>query len=213
MSFWKDFFLGSPEKHKRVSTLLPEQEAGYNQLQSSLSGPGAGGAFGSSADYFYNILNDNPELMNQFMAPEMQKFQQEIVPGLSEQFAGMGSGGLSSSGFRNSAVRAGSDLAERLASLRAGLKQNAAQGLMNQGQMGLGNYSQDVMTQQASKGILPELIGQVPAMAAAYFTGGASLPKTNSLNPPMGNSSPYGGSPTNQFNSGNQYGLPNFMGR
>ena len=120
----------------------------------ALSGQGGGGAFGQSADYFRQILEDNPELMQQFYAPEQRRFQQETIPGLAEQFAGMGSGALSSSGFRNAAVQAGTDLQERLANIRAQLKQNAASGLAGLGQVGLGNYSQDVMTQPGSQGFL-----------------------------------------------------------
>jgi len=164
------FLTGSPEKHERVSTLSKQQQPLLDQLIAALQGQGSGGAFGDSADYFRNILNDNPELMQQFMAPEMRNFNQNIIPGLSEQFAGMGSGALSSSGFRNSAVNAGADLSERLGAIRAGLKQGAAQGLSGLGQQGLGNYTQDVMTQQGSQGLVGQ-IGQGVGNAIGQFGG------------------------------------------
>lgn len=148
------FFFGSKEKHKRKPTLLPGQEDLLSQLMEALQGRGGGGAFGQSSDYYRDILEDNPELMEQFFSPEMRNFNEEIIPGLSEQFAGMGSGGLSSSGFRNAAVQAGTNLQERLAAMRAGLKQNAAAGLSGLGQTGLGNFSQDVITKQGSQGFL-----------------------------------------------------------
>lgn len=150
----KKFLMGTPEKHKRVSTLLPEQQDLFNQLQQAGMGEGAGGAFGDSADYYRNLLSDDSADMEAFAAPEMRKFNEEIIPGLSEQFAGMGSGGLSSSGFRNAAVNAGTDLSERLGAIRAKLRSQGAQGLQSIGQAGLGNFSQDVMTQPGTQGFL-----------------------------------------------------------
>lgn len=187
------FLFGSPEKHKRVSTLTPEQQDLLGQLMSALQGKGGGGAFGASADYFYDILNDNPELMEQFFAPENRRFQQEIIPGLAEQFAGMGSGGLSSSGFRNAAVNAGRDLQERLGAIRAGLKQQAAQGLSGLGQTGLGNYTQDVMTQAGS----PGLFGSIgPGIGQGIGQFGADFLSSQARNAfsQKGTTSPYGGS-------------------
>lgn len=192
MGWFSKLFFGSPEKHKRVSTLTDEQQPLLQQLIDAIQGSGAGGAFGSSADYWRMILDDNPELMDQFMAPEMRKFNEQIIPGLSEQFAGMGSGGLSSSGFRNSAVQAGTDLQERLAAMRANLKNQAASGLLGMGQMGLGNYSQDVMTQAGTQGLIPGLsnafgqgFGSQLGKMAGDWTGNWAASK-------FGQSSPYG---------------------
>lgn len=174
MGFFKEvgkFFTGTPEKHKRVSTLLPEQQGLFQQLQNAGMNQGAGGAFGGAADYYRDLLSDDSSTFNAMQAPEMRKFNEEIIPGLSEQFAGMGAGGLSSSGFRNAAVNAGTDLSERLGSIRAQLKSQGAQGLANIGQMGLGNYSQDVMTQPGSQGFLSNIAPAVGA-ATGMFAGG-----------------------------------------
>lgn len=195
MAFW-DFLFGSPEKHERVSTLGKDQEPLLQQLLASLQGRGAGGGFGSSADYFYNILNDNPELMQQFMAPEMRRFNEQTIPGLAEQFAGMGSGGLSSSGFRNAAVNAGTDLQERLGAIRAGLKQNAASGLSGLGQQGLGNYTQDVATQQGSPGLFSTIgpgIGTAIGGAFGGPIGAAFGGLAGQAVSSFGKSNPYGG--------------------
>ncbi len=181
-----NFFGGSPEKHEQISTLLPEQQPLYQQLQRAGMGQGAGGAFGESADYYRNLLSDNSSDYNAFQAPQMRQFNEDIIPGLSEQFAGMGSGGLSSSGFRNAAVNAGTDLSERLGQIRANLRQQGAQGLQNIGQFGLNNFSQDRMTQQGSPGFLSQV---APAIgnAAAQYTG-AKFGGSG-----FGQSSPYGG--------------------
>lgn len=167
-------FFGTPEEHERISTLLPEQQKLFDQLQGAGMGQGAGGAFGDSADYYRNLLSDNPADMQAFAAPEMRRFNEEIIPGLSEQFAGMGSGGLSSSGFRNAAVNAGTDLSERLGAMRAQLRSQGAQGLQGIGQAGLGNYSQDVMTQAGSPGFLAQAAPSIGKAATSYFSGGLS---------------------------------------
>lgn len=192
MGWFSKMLWGSPEKHERVSTLTEGQQPILEQLLAAIQGQGAGGAFGSAADYYRMILEDNPELMQQFMAPEMRQFNEQIIPGLSEQFAGMGSGGLSSSGFRNAAVNAGTDLQERLGAMRANLKQNAAQGMQGLGQMGLGNYSQDVITQQGSGGLMDQLIPLAGQAAGMAIGGPAGAMMGGALTSGFGKSSPYG---------------------
>lgn len=187
------FLTGTPEKRENVSTLRPEQERGYQNLQNAAQGQGFGGAFGMSADYYRNLLGDNSEDFNRFSAPEQRNFNENIIPGLSEQFAGMGAGGLSSSGFRNAAVGAGTDLSERLGAIRAGLRQQGAQGLQGIGQSALGNYSQNMTTQPGSEGFLSQAAGVIPHAAAAYFSGGASIPGSlASMAPKSGGISNYG---------------------
>lgn len=121
------FWTGTPSRNEQVSTLSPQQQSLQNQLMQMLQG----GGLNQLQQYYGNILGDDEESFNQFAAPEMRRFQQEIVPSLANQFAGMGSGALSSSGFRNAAVGAGADLGERIAQLRANLRQNAAQGIQS----------------------------------------------------------------------------------
>jgi len=166
MGFW-DFFKGSPEKRENVSLLRPEQEGLYNQLVSAGQGRGAGGAFGQSADYYRNLLGDNSEDYNAFAAPALRQYNQDIMPGISEQFAGMGAGGLSSSGFMNAQTQGATDLAERLGAIRANLRQQGAQGLQNLGQQGLQSYSQNMVTQPGSEGLLGSI---APALGGTLGT-------------------------------------------
>ncbi len=212
---WYDFLTGTPEKHERVSTLTPEQEQILSQGLNSIKGRGAGGAFGESSDYWRDILSNNPELFEQFAAPEMRRFNEQTIPGLSEQFAGMGSGGLSSSGFRNAAVGAGADLSERLGAIRAGLKNQAAQGLQNMGQIGLGNYSQDVMTQPGTEGLLSQAAPMIGS-ALGSFAGplgtsaggflGNAFQNSFGANKVGKNSSPYGGLASNAAQQSGLFG-------
>src|SRR5690606_16547979 len=132
--------------------------------------------------------------------PEMRRFNQEIIPGIAEQFAGMGSGSLSSSGFRNSAVNAGADLSERLGAIRAQLRQQAAQGLSNIGQLGLGNYNQNVYTQGQPRLFesLGPAFGSIGSSLAGPLLGRAGNVLGDKFFKPSdqaakGQSSPYGG--------------------
>lgn len=186
----KDFLLGTPEEMEWISNLDPNQQKLHEQYLQALSGKGAGGAFGDAADYYRSLLDPNSQTAQEMFAPEMRQFKEDIIPGLSEQFAGMGSGGLSSSGFRNAAVSAGTDLQERLGAIRAQLKQQGAAGLAGLAQGGLSPIGQNVI-----RGGQPGFLGQIaPGLAQAglaYATGGASLPfQASSMG--FGKSSPYG---------------------
>ncbi len=98
------------------------------------------------------------------------------MPGISEQFAGMGSGGLSSSGFRNAAVQGATDLSERLGSMREQLRMQGAQGLQNIGTQYLNPVTENVM-HQGQPGIGQPLMqgvgGAIPGMIAGGPMGGA----------------------------------------
>jgi len=167
------FLFGSPEKRENVSNLRPEQEQLYEQLVKAGMGEGAGGAFGQSADYYRDLLSDDPADMQAFSAPEMRKYGEEIVPGISEQFAGMGAGGLTSSGFKNAQIQGATDLSERLGAIRAQLRQAGAQGLMNIGQQGLGQYSQNMVTEQGTEGLVGQVAPAIGTAVGAYFGGPA----------------------------------------
>lgn len=179
-----ELFTGTPQKNYQVSTLGKEQVPLKNQLINAGMGRNAGGAFGTSADYYRNLLSDENADMNAFAAPEMRQFREQIVPDLAEQFAGMGSGGLSSSGFRNASVNAATDLSERLGAIRAGLRQQGAAGLQNIGSQGLQSFYNNV-TQPATSGLL-DFAAQG---AGSLFPGLAGDYMRNR------NSSPYGRGP------------------
>ncbi len=175
------FFMGSPEKRKNVSTLRPEQEGLYNQLVQSGQQPGAGGAFGTAADYYRGLLSNESPDYQAFAAPALRQYGQDIVPGISEQFAGMGSGGLSSSGFQNAQIQGATDLSERLGALRAQLRQSGVQGLQNIGQLGLGNFSQNMVTQPGTQGFLSAIAPAVGTAAGAYIGGPGGAMAGNQL--------------------------------
>lgn len=227
-NWFTKLFTGTPEKRENVSTLRPEQEGLYQQLQSSAMGKGAGGAFGGAADYYRNLLSDDSADFNAFAAPQLRQYNQDIAPGISEQFAGMGSGGLSSSGFRNAQVQGATDLAERLGAIRANLRQAGAQGLQNIGQLGLQSYSQNMVTQPGSEGLLASAAPAIGTALGAFggpvgsaIGGMAGNWLKNSLggNKVGANSSAYQSSGTGvaaspKLNGGSGgFQLPNFLQR
>lgn len=215
------FFSGSPAKIKKVFNRGKEQEPLYQQLVKSGLEEGAGGAFGTAADYYRSLLSENPEDYRRFAAPMMRQFGEEIMPGISEQFAGMGAGGLSSSGFKNAAVQGATDLAERLGALRSSLRQAGAAGLQNIGQLGLQSFhtSYEVPGQE---GFLSKL---APAAGAAIGTafggpiGGAIgsgfgnwISGVGGKSTSVGaNTSPYGGQMKSSANVYQKQPLPGFM--
>lgn len=135
------FFKSKPEKIERISNLRPgQQEDLFTQYQNAIAGEGAGGAFGDVRDYYSSLLSGGQD--SAFEAPLMRQFQEDIMPGIAEQFAGLGAGGLSSGGFAQEAGRASTDLAERIGSMRAQLRQQGAQGLMGFAQGGLNPVDQ-----------------------------------------------------------------------
>ena len=131
------------------------------------------------------------------------------MPGISEQFAGMGSGGLSSSGFRNAQVQGATDLSERLGAIRANLRQAGAQGLQNIGQMGLNSFSQNQVTQPGTQGLFGGLSSAV-GKGLGSFIGG----KVGSNTSPYGTNGPQASPQLNNYsNSINQQANNNPLSR
>lgn len=186
-AFGGDAANGQNAQRENVSLLRPYQENLHRQSVRAAQRRGAGGAFGDVADYYRNNLSDNSADFNAFAAPEIRRYNEDIIPGLSEQFAGMGSGGLSSSGFRNAAVGAGTDLSERLGAIRANLRQQSAQGLMGIGQQALNPYTSNMETQESSPGFLASAAPGIAEAATSYW--GNKWKNGNSVG---ANSSPYG---------------------
>ena len=167
------FLTGTKGKYRQLSTLGKEQQPAYQDLISAARGQGGQGAFGQAQQYYSGLLGNNPADFNAMAAPEIRQFHEQTIPGLSEQFAGMGSGALSSSGFRNAAVNAGTDLSERLGAIRAQLRQQGAQGLMNIGQQGLGRFHENIYeppTPGLLEGIAPFAGTALGTIAGNYLT-------------------------------------------
>lgn len=208
------FFTGSKAKNYQQSLLTKQQQPVLGQLTNAAQQSGAGGAFGGAADYYRDLLSDDSQTFNAMKAPEMRQFNEDIIPGISEQFAGAGSGGLSSSGFRNAAVNAGTDLSERLGAIRAQLRGQGAAGLAGIGQSALGQYSENIH-QPATGGFLDAIAPAIGAGIGAATGGWASGGFQN----PFGGKSVSkgsdwtGGMPQAPGKTSGNYGFPTFLNR
>ncbi len=169
---WKSLIMGTPESQEKISNLRPEQEEIATQAINAAKGRGAGGAFGDTADYYRNLLSDESADFNAFAAPQLRQYNEDIMPGISEQFAGMGAGGLSSSGFRNAQIQGATDLSERLGQIRANLRQSGAQGLQSIGQQGLQQFDENIL-RPGTEGLIDYAAPALGAAATAF--GGPAL--------------------------------------
>ncbi len=174
MSSLSNFFLGQPGQFDQRSSLGQNQQPIQQNLSNAVQAPNAGGAFGDVADYYRNLLSNDPAQLQAQAAPELRQFQQQTLPGIANQYAGLGAGGsLSGSGFRNASLQAGTDLMERIASLRAGLRQEGARGLTGLGTESLGNYYNNTY-QPRSPGLIESLAPALGQAAGAFASGGTN---------------------------------------
>lgn len=150
-----NWLTGAPERTQQFSNLTQGQQGLQGQLLQMLQSGNP-----EAMKWLMGILSGNSDSFAAMEAPAMRQFNEDIIPGLSEQFAGMGSGGLSSSSFRNAAVNEGTNLSERLAQMRANLKQQAVQGLQGFNQQAM-NPSIENMVRPAHGGFLGSLAGGV----------------------------------------------------
>lgn len=183
MPSFSDWLFGSPDKLKKVATGTPEQQGFHGdilgQLKQMLQ---PGGGYNQAQDYYKNLLQPGQEGFNQFAEPYMQHFQENVLPGIAEKFAGAGA--LSSSGFGQALGGAASGLQGQLAQLFSQLQQQSAGAQTNQfnqlGNTGLNYQPFAYQNQQGSGGFLgPLATGFGSALAGPL--GGAAAGGISSL--------------------------------
>lgn len=163
MPSFSDFLFGSPDKLKKVATGTKEQEGLHNNILAQAMGlSGGGGGYDLAQNYFNNFLGPNQsQAFDQFSAPYLQQFQEQLLPQIAERFAGAGS--LSSSGFGQALGGAASGLQSQLAQLFSSLQQQAAGQQYNQfnqlSQQGLNYQPFAYQQKQGSQGFLGNLAG------------------------------------------------------
>lgn len=157
-----DFLLGS-DKFKRTDAFTPEQMNVFRQQGDMLGGSGA---YGQAFQNLQALLDPTDEGYDRFTEPYMQQFQQQILPGIAEKYAGMGA--LGSSGFGQALGAAGSQLQTGLAGLKAQLQRQAGQDIFGQYQGFLGQQPQYAYREQnqGMAGPLAQMFGR------SYFGGG-----------------------------------------
>ena len=184
-NFQNDFgSMKRPKGYDVFSTLNPQQASLLQQLLGSMSGQegniSQNPLYQSGGNYLQKILSGDTEA---FEAPLMRQFNERIIPGLAERFAGAGAGAQSSSAFQNALGSAGADLSERLGALRGGLQGQAAGQALGYAQQPVNNLQNLLsMNTQAfapkQKSWLQEMLtglsGGVGAGLGAGLTGGLS---------------------------------------
>lgn len=134
-----DWLFGHSPELKKANKFTDQQQGFQQNLLQGMGQP-----IGSGLEYLQQILSGDPEALKAFEAPMMQQFEQDIIPGIAERFAGMGTAGAQdSSAFQQSLGRAGKELSTNLAAMKQGLMGQAMQqlqGLTGQGmQTGIEN--------------------------------------------------------------------------
>ena len=128
-------------------------------------------------DWLQSMFSD-PDFFNKFEAPIRRDYDENIIPGIANRFAGMGSGGsLGSTAFRNALGREGTNLSTNLAALRGGMQQNAVPQLQSYSQQPFQNYMQmlgigTMPTQNTYQGPSQGILG---GLAAPFAQGAASI--------------------------------------
>jgi hypothetical protein len=165
-----DFFSGTQSK------LKPINKDALSQLMQLIQGGGGlqnNPLFQSGQSHLQSLLSNEPGAFEAFEAPFKEQFEQEIVPGIAERFAGLGTGAgsLNSSGLNNALAQAGKGLSTNLAGLRSGLQMQASQ-------QGLQYAQQPIMNLLQALGVLPGLYAEKPGQGgllqglAGGFAGG-----------------------------------------
>ena len=126
-----DFLFGKDPYAQQLPTM---DEGQLNLLQQLTGGLGGRDMYGKGLNVMEDYMDPSSEAMQRIMGPYMQQFNEQIIPGLGERFAGMGanSGALSSSGFGQALGSAGRGLMTDLAGMKEGMRGNAAQGIFGQ---------------------------------------------------------------------------------
>ena len=151
------FLGGAPGRIQQTPTMTQGQMGAQNQaLQMALQG-----------------LQNPYSGFDPIERRELQRYQQETVPGLAERFTAMG-GGQHSSAFEQAMRGGGIDLGNQLAALRS------QYGLQQQGQMqnllGMGLQPQFENTYMGGQpGLIEQLFPLLAKLGGAYATGGASM--------------------------------------
>ena len=176
-----DFLFGSKGKVKQYPTMAPyQQQALENYYRNPLeSNP----LYQQGSQFLQNLYGGQGD--QAFEAPYLQNFQQNIIPQLTEQFAGQGTGagGLNSSGFQNSLAQAGKNLQVDLAGMRSQRQLQGLPLLMQQAQapgqyalQGLGATPFSYGLQQPTQGLFgPALGGLAGGIGGGFGLGYGSL--------------------------------------
>lgn len=210
MPSFSEWLFGKPDKLKKVDTGTKAQQqfGGTDLIQMLQQMAGQGGGLQQANQYDQSLLGQGPEAFNKFSEPYQQQFNEQIIPGIEERYAGQGA--LSSSGFGQALGGASAGLQSKLAELFSQLQGQAAgrqQGqFSNLSQLGLGYSPFAYEKQQGSAGALSPLM----ASLASTF-GPAAINKLGSGIDSLFKPKQASGINPNQSGNPGGFGLPEFL--
>jgi hypothetical protein len=147
---------------KMQSTMAPWQQQMQQQYSKGIEN---NQTYQGGNDFLQKLLGGDSSAFQNFEKPYQERFEQETVPGLTNLFSGMGTGGgaLSGSGFQNSLAQAGRGLQGDLAQMRSGMQMNALPQALNYAQQPFNNQlnGMNVNTmanQPGQQGMLQQLL-------------------------------------------------------
>jgi hypothetical protein len=164
MGGFSEWLFGSKDKLKKIPTGTKEQQALHNNiLQQAMGMSQGGGGYQQAQDYYNSLFAPGNQAYENFAAPFMNQFEEQILPQIAERFAG--GGALSSSGFGQALGGAASGLQSNLAQLFAQLQSQAAGAQTQQynqlTQTGLNYQPFAYNKQQGSTGFLSPILGGI----------------------------------------------------
>jgi len=159
------------------------QQGGINDILNMVKGMKGQGditqnqGFQSGQNWINDLFNDQ-NFFDKFEAPMQRQFAEQTIPGLANQFGGMGSGGsLGSTAFRNALGREGEHLQESIAGMRGGMQQQGVNQAMNYAQQPFQNmmsmYNQALGSPMMNQ-YAPATTGGWGSLAAPFAQGATS---------------------------------------
>lgn len=136
-----EWAFGNPDQFHQIPTMTGGQQKGLRDVGNQIYQLGQGG-YQDAMSLLQQYLDPQSDVYRNFEKPYLQQFEQQIVPGLAERFAGMGAmgGGLSSSGFGQSLGAAGANLQTQLAQMKQQYQRQSINDLLNQYNYLTGQY-------------------------------------------------------------------------
>lgn len=161
MSNFSDFWVGQNAKVGKKQVYTPGQMQNLNVMGQGLN---QGGGLQDLIQMLQGYIQGGPEAFQKFAQPYQEQFQEEGLPRLYEQFAGMGGGmggALSSSGFGQAIGGAQRGFSRDLAQMFEQNRFNAASQLGNLNQQFLGAQPYAITNRQASPGVLQMIMKEL----------------------------------------------------
>lgn len=154
-----EFLFGKDAKSEPFSTLNPAQEGYQSDLLQQLSQSNP-----QLFKFLKQFMGDDEESFKEYAAPYMRHFQTQVIPGITERFAGGGDSGASS-GLQNALSEAGMGLEQGLASARQDQGLKAAQQMQGLSSNAL-SPSRGTRETPGQPGAIADILKLLPAILA-----------------------------------------------